>query len=154
MGCTDLGRWTDIQAKDWQDSLQTHLWRGHTVTGDGAHKCMKAFRLLLIFELIMVMPSIIQSLPLFPTLYGPDLSVFPRWSPADSEGQKGSICFVSARYAFNATTWDTVSPRIYVSWLKPAPHRETVSISCLHYNIWVYPSLCVFTKTLWIFVRY
>lgn len=35
---------------------------------EGAHKCIKAFRL------IMVMPFFIQSMSLFPTLYGPDLS--------------------------------------------------------------------------------
>lgn len=55
-------------------STQTHLWLEYTVTEKGHTKCIKAFSPLLTYELIMVMPFIIQSVPLFPTLYGPDLS--------------------------------------------------------------------------------
>lgn len=51
-------------------------------------------------------------------------SLKPRWLWED---RRGLICFVSARYAFTATTRDILSPRIYVSWLKPAPHRERES---------------------------
>lgn len=48
---------------------------------EGAHKNIKTFRPSLSYELIMVMPFIIQSMPLFPTLYGPDLSHSPSLKP-------------------------------------------------------------------------
>lgn len=102
---------------------------------EGAHKRIKAFRLLLTYELIMVMPFLIQSEPLFPTLYGPDLSHCTLTAPLTLEDQRGPVCFVSARYAFTATTRDILSSRIYVSWLKPAPHGETVVVSCLYLSL-------------------
>ena len=136
-------------AKDWQlhpDSSLTWI----RCDLEGVHKCIKAFRLILVYELIMVMPFIIQSVSaLVPNpVWAWPLTLLPRWSPADSEDQRGPICFVSARNAFTATTRDILSPRIYVSWLKPAPHRETVSVSCLHQNIWVYLSFSISGATL------
>lgn len=106
----------------------------------GAQNCTEA----LSCELIVAMPSIIQSVSLFPTLYWPDpLVPLPRWSPADSGDHRTPRCFVSARYAFTVTTGDILSPHIYVSQLKPAPRRQAQSVSRLCRSIWVYLSLCV-----------
>lgn len=113
----------------------THIdWEG------GQRDCAKASRLLLTFELIMVMTFILQSAPLSLTLYGPDL---PHCPLAESlliqrtrEGPY-ALCLHATHLLQRQET------RTDVPWLKPAPHRETVSVSCQCSNIRVDPSISI-----------
>lgn len=163
MGWADVQKWLgmlDWHLKiNWQPSphrlisdLNTQWQRRGTQT----HKGIQPFTHLWAHYVNAVHHTVSALVP--NPVWAWPLTLLPRWSPADSEDQRGPICFVSARYAFTATTRDILSPRIYVSQLKPAPHRETVSVSCLRLNIWVYLSLSVFRGhapgTLWISDRY
>lgn len=115
-------------------STDSSLTRIHS-DREGAHKCIKAFTLTHLWAHYgNAIPHTVSALVPNPVWAWP-LTLFPRWSPTDSEDQRGPVCFVSARYAFTATTWDSLSSRIYVSWLKPAPHGETVVVSCLYLSL-------------------
>lgn len=126
--------------KDRQIRTQTHsLTSMHCDSGKG-HTNAQRHSGSLLCKFMTVMPFIIQPVLLFPILKGSDLLVKPRWL-------WGSICFVSARYAFTTTTRDILSPCIYVSWLKTAPHKETASVICLLRCIWMNLSVSISEAT-------
>lgn len=127
-------------ARDWQDSFRLDSDLNACWLGRRTKNGMKAFRPLLTFGLIMVMTFMLQSVPLSLTLYGPDLSHCPlAESLLIQRARKGpyALCL----HATHLQQWHETC--IDVSWLKPAAHRETASVSCWCWNIRADPSLSI-----------